>query len=734
MRYIINLVLFLFLSLPLKAAQFDEYGCRVLGKTPDTGIHPRIFFTADELPRIRQRMESTRFGQAFMPRAKQIIEQVRKRYDTFAETPPGDINRDFVERHFKPGEGRNINWGVAATYAVAFEDDELKDFMIRVITQYARVVLASKQMGVGGSFWTKSNWTVNEQWTAGAAGYAVCYDVLFNDMTETQRAIVREAIAAVTTGRRPYGSDFGRGFAASNHFGYHGDLYVLLCAIEGETGWDKQTSDNIRRIILDYWEVGFTPNGASHEDAYMHLGLRAGGRALLAIARRGQNVFETHKFRKFIDYAALEFEPFPNGRFVGGASGSMVDEMYQTIFFLNRYMYPTRPSANYTYRHVLGDDYSRKLRWQNNLFHFLLGGDWDGPVSREQMLSASELPLSKFYPARGKLLFRSDWSDEALQFTFDARPDAFLIGHDKVDRGHFALSALGRTWAEHGWFHNFIESDRNSLVHIDGKAQGWKAPSVRFISHRITETATTGVADLKYAYDWQWTPPWPKINDTRFPASDGWEPERSDPRDLGWPRGYTPKWLPRELYGSETGYGTPKNGLKRRPFNTVERAYRLTAAVRGSHPYVIVADDIRKDDKQRIYSWIMQLPGDLSLESSTGRDFVLREAEGDRRLLVCAIQADADNGVVSGRVERYLAHVHPRSKAETYGNRLVIEVKTDAPNFKILLVPHRSGDPLPTTKSSADDQSLSVSWENQRDIISFGIEEDAPTIRVNRQD
>ena len=730
-RHLVLLII-LVVALPINAVELDENGCRLLKPAPEPGVHPRVFFTADELPLIKQRMESTRFGQAFEPRLQQIIGQVRKQYKAFADTPAEEIDRAFVEKYFKPGEGRNIVWGVAATYAVVFDDDELKQFMIRVITQYGRVILTSKELGVGGSFWTKSNWTVNEQWTAGAAGYAVAYDVLYNDMTEAQRAIVRDAIAAVTRGRKPYGSEYGRGFGASNHFGYHGDLYVLLCAIEGEPGWDKATSDNIQRIILDHWEAGYTPNGASHEDAYMHLGLRAGGRALLAMARRGENVFATEKFRHFLDYAALEFEPFPGGRFVGGASGSMVREMYQTVFFLGRYMYPQRPSANYAYRHVLGDDYKGKLRWQNNLFHFLLGGDWEGSASRQEMLSGSGLPLSTFYPVRGKLLFRSDWSDQAMQFTFDARPDAFLIGHDKVDRGHFALSALGRTWAEHGWFNLFERSDCNSLVHIDGKAQGWKAPSVRFVSHQITEIATTGVADLKYAYDWQWTPPWPKIDDPRFPPADGWEPERSGPHELGWPRDYTPDWLPDQLYGSETGYGSPKNGLKRRPYNPVQRACRTTAAVRGKHPYVVIADDIRKDDQQRTYSWVMQLPNDLSLESANGRDFVVREAEGDRRLLVRVVQADATDGKVSGKVESYIAHVHPKSKVETRGNRLVIDAKTDAPNFKILLFPHRSGDQLPATRWQSEGQRLTVSWNDQRDTVSFGTKSDVPTVEVTR--
>ena len=72
------------------------------------------------------------------------------------------------------------------------------------------------------------------------------------------------------------------------------------------------------------------------------------------------------------------------------------------------------------------------------------------------------------------------------------------------------MSALGRVWAFSGDFHTHDQSRENSLVHIDGKAQPWKAPSVRFLWHADEGGVAGAAADLKYAYDWQWTPPWPK--------------------------------------------------------------------------------------------------------------------------------------------------------------------------------------------------------------------------------
>jgi len=720
----------------------DENGARVLGELPPVGEHPRLYFNADGLPRIKQRLETTAFGKAFKKTVLGTVQQVQERYAGLAALGAEDITREVVETHMRPDEGRNIQWGVASVYAAAYDDADFKQFMARVITNHGRILLASKQLGVGGTarLWDTTNFSVGESWTIGAAGLAVSYDVLFNNMTAEQRSIVREAIATATKGRRSYGADLPKGFASSNHYGYHGDLLVLLCAIEGEEGFNRATYDTIRRIMRDYWEVALTDLGVCREDAYVQLGLRAGSRALAAMARRGDNVFGSEKYRHFMEHMVLDVEPFPGGAYVGGASGSMATRLYQTYAVVGRYMRPEDAAANVVYRHTFGDDYGRGFRWQGHLDLVVFGGDWKGPDSREEALRESGLPLSRFYPVRGKLTFRSDWSDEALQVHFDARPDAFLIGHDKVDRGHFTLSALGRNWAYNGGFATFGPSTHNSLVHIDGKAQGWKAPSVRFQTHRITPIATTGSADLKYAYDWQWSPPWPAKEDGRYPASKGWEPERSDPRDLGWPTDHTPDWLPDQIYGSRTGYATKRpagNWMRRWPYNPVLRARRATAAVRGRHPYAIVADDIQKDEKAHTYRWTMQLPTDLELKVHRAGDFIVGEADepatGGRCLLVRALQADTTGNSLAGRVEAYVAHTDTRRGKKTEGKRLILEVTAVAPHFKIMLFPHLVGEALPTTRWIERGRILTVRWADQRNRLTFASGEDACTIAVTQE-
>jgi len=199
---------------------------------------------------------------------------------------------------------------------------------------------------------------------------------------------------------------------------------------------------------------------------------------------------------------------------------------------------------------------------------------------------------------------------------------------------------------------------------------------------------------MRFSY-WEWTPHWPRV-DGNF-GSD-WEEETSDPRDLGWPRDYNPDWLPEELFGSDTGCGH-RNGLRRRVYNPVQQAVRTTIAMHGDAPYVIVADDIQKDDTARTYEWYMQVPTDLVLESREGRDIILADPNGERKLLVRVLRADGVDGgtpdQIESRLDRYLLSEARRSGRQVNAQRLILSQTSVAPRFRVMLYPFRTGSPLP---------------------------------------
>lgn len=734
LRQTFPLLLGVLTTISATAVELDSNGCRVLSKLPPPGVHPRVFFTADEYPLMRARLKAPRFKSKFDRVRAQAIGQIKNHWTDFANADMSNPCDEDIVKYFVAGEMRNQVWGIASVTAVLTGDKELLDIMKKVITNYARIMLASKKRAAGGnlnskthaelnkrlSIWKHNGYDVGVSWTLGASGYALSYDVLYNTLSQEQRAIVGEAIAIGTKGRKSYGNGMPRGFASSNHYGYHGDLAALLAVIEGEPGFDPATWDGIVQVLRDYWETSYTPFGVSREDGYgPNLGLRGGGRGFMALARRGYNIFATEKFRNYLDYVAMEYDPYPGGHFNGGASGGPYAELYPSSTLISRYMYPDSVAANFNYRHLIGDDYERNLRWQGWLDYFIYGTDWKGPADREEMLKDTGLPLSVYYPVRGKFIARSDWSNDAMYVTLDARPDAHLIGHDKVDRGNFSVSALGRVWAFSGDFHAWDLSRENSLVHIDGRAQPWKAPSVRFLWDAHGSDIAGAAADLKYAYDWEWTPPWPKWGKT---FSAPWEPEMKGPLDLGWPTKHAnPDLCPKSIHGSETGYaGT--NNLHRRPYNVVEKAQRSLFLIRGTpstgsgqgHPYTIICDDVKKDGKPHLYEWHMQIPLDLKAKSNKGNEVVLAGGTGNREMLVRFLQEEE----CSSRVEKYQAAKDRKGKI-TNGQRLIASVTCVEPKFRTILFPYRVGRPLPTTQWNRDRTILTVTFADQTDTLTF---------------
>ena len=58
--------------------KLDSDGCRVLSKLPETGVHPRVFFTSDEYPLMKKRLSDPRFRAVFDKVRRQVLQQVKK--------------------------------------------------------------------------------------------------------------------------------------------------------------------------------------------------------------------------------------------------------------------------------------------------------------------------------------------------------------------------------------------------------------------------------------------------------------------------------------------------------------------------------------------------------------------------------------------------------------------------------------------------------------------------------
>ena len=71
--------------------QFDETGVRPLHQIPAPGVHPRIFFTPDDLPDIRRRLKETQCGQAAWKNILCWTEMMKGNYDDKADYAQPDV-------------------------------------------------------------------------------------------------------------------------------------------------------------------------------------------------------------------------------------------------------------------------------------------------------------------------------------------------------------------------------------------------------------------------------------------------------------------------------------------------------------------------------------------------------------------------------------------------------------------------------------------------------------------
>ncbi|WOO40257.1 BACON domain-containing protein [Rubellicoccus peritrichatus] len=730
-------------------------GARDIGLAGAAYEHPRLYFgQSDKAAMLARRTGSAYYSAVAAPRITSTVNAANSTYDALADIDLTTPDWTFIESTFVASEGRNQSWGIASTEAWLTDDDALKDQMIKIITNYARIILYAKDLAdgvyasnvVSSSFYSTvqsvfyrndlidsiyyGDWSVTEQWIFGGAGLALSYDVLYNDMTDAERDVVRAALAVATTDRYSYGANMPKGRAISNHYGYHGEMAVMLLAIKDETGFDAGSFSRIRQVLLDYWEIGLTPEGICHEDTYgPNLGFREGMRGLMALARNDadDNIFITDKLKKFANATAQQIEPREGGYLMGGASGTdlgnhptSVAHIYPTSLILLKYFLPNDPVADYIWRWVIGDNHSNVIKVQSVSEYCMFGLDVNSSFSTLNTLEGSGLPLTQFYPRRGKLITRSDWSQDALYFQLDARPDAFMIGHDKVDRGNFYLTALNEPWAVNPPWNVARDSQYQSLVHIDGLAQPWKAASVDFLEHSDDGQYVKAASDLSYAYSWQWSPPWPNSG-TSYPAP--WEQELSDPRDLGWPD--DPSWLPSKIHG-ETGIGYIGSYMHRQPYNPVVKVFRSSLMARGVNPYLLMIDDVQKDNTSHDYRWQMALPDDVQIDSQSGRDIILgRSADpAGAKLLVRIVEAVDTTGVTPTTIT---ASLSTTALTNYDSNVLQFSVNSISPKFKVLLFPYQPGVTLPTTSLAGDVLTIGLP-DGSTDLLVFSEDSDGRTL------
>ena len=193
--------------------------------------------------------------------------------------------------------------------------------------------------------------------------------------------------------------------------------------------------------------------------------------------------------------------------------------------------------------------------------------------------------------------------------------------------------------------------------------------------------------------------------------------------------------------------------VPRAPYFPVRRAFRTAGLVRGERPYALIADDIQKDDQERLYEWNMNVPLDVDVVKMNDADLVLGDVFAPRQhdaaltdpsrlreigrlepkpgtplLLVRTLQINQPAIPTYSPVTPALETFEYLKTDDTHqffrrqsglGKRVVLRSRSVAPDFRVLLFPMRQGDPLPVTTWDVDHAQLRIEWKGQRDRCTF---------------
>jgi len=757
---------------------------------PPFGVHPRILFAPDDLPRLRRDLAANEAGVATLAALR---DQVKKGIGTpgtweaqcFAALAAGDVDafkaayKEHPMDNMPPGSGFRLNvptrspatrWGMRnpllvgieakALLALLDEDAASGKAVAAALATYARFigprVDAANASPRAAFYWGSTRDHVTNE-------IAFAYDWSWPWMDAAQRELLHSLIVRSVAGKYTLGMDLPSHWRNWNHLGMTESYAICLFAIEGEKGDEPRGRDRIYEVYRDYLTYGIDSLGMGTEGiGYQTMGIGHLSSPLLAFANRGRNLFLHPHWRRHTEsWLVQAMQPFVQPS--GGAwqSNSDLGNFNPSLWMvgLQRYFFPESPGIDWVFRNhpqVAARDWSGIALNANE-------AQWLTPVvpapkarREEAQREAAALVgggLSFHDQERGSLYTRTGWGENDLSLHVDCRVDTTFANHDHPDRGQFTLAALGRAWACDGY--RDTEGKYHNVVTIDGRGQAYFPPPARWVALEETPQMTMAVVDTQYPWNWQWTKS--TFTESRASLARRGVESLADAAELLQKRIPLERWEPDPLpvvKAYNEGFADRKHGdprmwddedgwVLRSPWFPVQRAFRTVLLARGKHPYVLVADDIRKDDAEHLYEWRMNLPPDVAAVAINGPDILLGDREthrqpaelnygfqgktdldpirGDRLLLVRTLDIAVPDLPTLQPVPMVASIEYKKTddshqftgRSMGMGTQVVIGSRSVEPQFVILLYPHRQGDPLPKTEWNADKTQLTVRWGDE---------------------
>ncbi|WP_138754576.1 hypothetical protein [Paenibacillus sinopodophylli] len=731
---------------------------------PETGVHPRILCSPEQLPDIRRRTKETETGRL-------LLANLRSRngatilcdgtwenqvYAALQQDPrAAELLLDNPAYSEEPG-----HYQPPILYALVLEaldawisGDETKGrAAASAITGFAELLepkVRQYRSGIFGGHASRwGSWHAlgsYELFGFQHLGYA--YDFAHGFMTEEQRATVRKVISSITSGAISFGMELPPDWRNWNWMNCSNCFVLLALAIEGEEGFDARVYHRSVEVMQDYLTYGISVAGSSGEAVgYTAFGWVWGVPAMIAMARRGDNLFLHSHFDRYKHWLLHTMQPYgqewvSHGDGGDGGPGPHFAQML-------KYYYPDDPDMDVLWHHTLFERGKDQRLERMHLVEALLCAA-DGHSERTKPVQQA---LTFVDAERGSLVTRDTWSEDGVMLQFECRQDTLTPSHEHADRGNISFTALGVKWV--GETFRSVETKYHSCVLIDGKGQGYFPAPGKWLGAQDQPFVTAAACDAKYAYDWFWpktiaassTPDdpqfaherWSSFKDETMKFQQIYGDVHQEPEPSPTIAAHFKPWEgigPR--YWDEDGWPV------RVMHNPVQYAYRTAGLVRGSQPYAFIVDDIRKDDQERLYEWTMMASMDIDVCAIRHHDILLfsrsksgtEPRKGDPMLLVHvlengtpALARDFETNPAI-RLETFEKKdtfndthaLYKQDGGRSFGldRRLIIPSHCVEPKFKVLLIPHYHGDELPSITYSTAESEAVLQWKGREDRLSF---------------
>lgn len=381
----------------------------------------------------------------------------------------------------------------------------------------------------------------------------------------------------------------------------------------------------------------------------------------------------------------------------------------------------------------------------------------------------SDAPLDFVDNEYGVLSSFSENNASATWIQMQVRANHYLgAGHHHADAGMFHFASDGVNWITESAFQKAYDGRFHNQVLIDGISQndGIQARA-DWLGAQTEKYASLASADLTQSYTYGW------CNQFIYFDTDDWgtRPDQyewslsKDPFAIAafkgtqrykmrpwWPTGVFSNWTP----------------VLQFPYNPVEYAYRSIGLVRGEHPYGLIIDDLKKDNDIRLYQWsampgagvwaasgYKELPKNILVIAQDGTDRMhpsarrLKPQKGDPLLLIGLFGGqgtpdDFEDGTSAssrfaldpysmkdGEQTKQIAapirivtkgdgpHWQNTDQVQFFYDQIIGGCYSDEVHFKTLLIPFRHGDPLPEMQWNNAGNTLTVTWPQQTDVLTF---------------